>query len=353
MFVHIYFTGVIKAMMTNTEKEINFNSAAAWLGKEVLSMLSCVSNETRFCAQEIRLRAGSPLCIVTPTNTYFLDKDLRETTHYDGHCMKTSQDMVQGAFNSICAYSVHSHQQEPENGYITVKGGHRAGICGTAVIRDGKVTGVRNITSINMRIAREVLGASREITEKCFVKGVTGLLVAGAPSSGKTTVLRDLARVLSSEPHTLKTAVVDERGEIGGIYRGERCTNLGLCCDLLDAYPKPVGIHIAVRVLSPDLIIFDEAGTVEECRAISEGTSSGVTFISSVHAGSFEELVRRKQVRLLLETGAFETVVLLKGRQTPGKIKAVYSAEEVLKGEAFGGADDCSCRDTCRTFNDF
>jgi len=309
----------------------SFNSAAKWLGHEMYSILSCISPLVRSQASEIRLRAGCPVTVMTGDKMYFLNSDGSENERLTDTSLTVSQEGLEHAYHALCSYSVHSHQNTLSNGFITVEGGHRAGICGTAVT-DGKiVTSVRNITSINMRIAREISGAADFLFETVLKDGISGTMIVGAPMSGKTTILRDTARRLSSGKSPVNVTVVDERGEIGGVYKGKRNCNLGVCCDLMDGYPKAEGIMQAVRVLSPKVIIFDEAGTEEECRAVSEGLNSGVCFICACHGGSIKELKRKRQIRLLLETGAFENIVLLDRSAGNSKVShRIFKEEEIL-----------------------
>ena len=326
-------------MKENPKGNDEFEKAALWLGREIFGMLSGVSAHVKNAAQEIRLRAGYPINIVTQNEVWFVGGKGKTQKSVDESLPCLSLEQIQSAFNSICGYSVHSHQQELEKGYLTLFGGHRAGFCGTAVVKDGKVCSLRNVSSINLRIARSIPGAADELFDKCFTEGFCPTIIAGAPLSGKTTLLRDCVRRLA-ENH--KVAAVDERGEIGGVYRGERYCDLGVMCDLLDGYPKGQGIETALRVLSPDIIVFDEAGSEEECRAVCQGLCSGVKFLTTVHAGSPQELAARGQIRMLLRTGAFKKVALLEGREHPGKIKAVYSPEEILNGQTTWRGNDNS-----------
>ena len=199
-------------------------------------------------------------------------------------------------------------------------GGHRVGVCGTAVYEENRVSGIRDISSLNIRIAREVYGAADELLRE-LDKEISGLLIAGPPSSGKTTILRDLARQLSIKGK--KVVVIDERGELGGAFQGICQNDLGLS-DVLTGFPKGEGILQAVRCLSPELIICDEAGSRQEAAAIEEGLNAGVGLITTLHAGSLEEIYRRSQGMQLLQSGAFYRIVLLEGRSPPGTVQGIY-----------------------------
>ena len=236
---------------------------------------------------------------------------------------RVSQRGIYDTFRRICDYSVYSRQDEIKNGYITVKGGHRVGLCGTAVLTDGKISALNDISSMNVRIARQIFGVSEEIINHLYpFEG--GILIAGMPSSGKTTLLRDLARSLSLGIgcHVTRTAVIDERGELSGTYSGVSYNDMGLS-DILNGYPKGEGIIHAIRAMSPQVIICDELGTDEDCRLVSQGFNAGAVIIASIHAGNYEELMRRKQAVSLIETGAFKNIVMLESSNRPCKIAKV------------------------------
>ena len=205
---------------------------------------------------------------------------------------------------------------------------------------------MRDISSINIRIARQVYGCASGVLQAVGKNLRDGVLVAGAPSSGKTTILRDIARQLSSGlcGDVRKVAVVDERGELAGTYRGVPQNDLGPCCDVLDGYPKGEGILQAIRSLSPEFIICDEMGGLADVEAAAQGLNAGVGMISSVHAGSVRELLRRQQALSLLHTGAFGYVVLLEGSREPGRVAGVYKAGDLL-AQGFGNSASDRSRD--------
>ena len=246
-------------------------------------------------------------------------------------------------FIKICDYSIYSFQSQIKNGFITFRGGHRAGFCGTAITDNQKITNIRNISSINIRIAKEVKGSADEIM-KILGTNPSGTLLVGPPASGKTTLLRDISRRLSNgEISSIrKVTIVDERGEIGAVYQGIPQCDIGFC-DIMDGYPKGIGILQAIRVLSPDIIVCDEVGSESEVNSIEESLNAGVGIISSIHSGSIDELLNRKQGKRLLNSGAFKRVILLDNKDIPGKIKDVYKVDE-LNVKNFRNANDNSSR---------
>ncbi|QNK41262.1 stage III sporulation protein AA [Caproicibacter fermentans] len=321
------------------ERDERFDTASKCICERISTALFNLPADVKKHTQEIRLRVNRPVCICCAEGTYFLGPGGRLACRVIPGLLVAERRDLEESFRNLCSYSIYSHENEIKNGYITLSGGHRAGICGTAVLQSAVIGSVREISSINLRISREIRGAADLLLDQLGNRLQEGLLLAGAPSSGKTTILRDLARQLSggSRGNLKKVAVVDERGEIAGTYMGVPQNDLGCCCDVLDGYPKADGILLAVRTLSPEIIICDEIGSESEVTAVEQGLNTGATMIASIHAGSVQELMRRVQTQKLLRTGAFASVALLDAKHGPGKIAGIYKAGDLL-AEAVGGA---------------
>ena len=196
-------------------------------------------------------------------------------------------------------------------------GGHRAGICGTAVVNNGKIVNIRDITSINVRIAREHKGCADSLYNKIIaVSG--GVLICGAPCSGKTTVLRDLARLLSTKGKK-NVALIDERGELAGTASGKFQNDIGMC-DVYDSYNKSEAMLHAIRSMAPEIVICDEIGSKEDIYAVEKSVNCGVRIISSTHCASEYELKQKANMVSLMKTGAFQTLVFLSNRTHAGEI---------------------------------
>jgi len=304
-----------------------FDQAIARLPDFLATHLAALPEGLRTRATEIRMRAGSPVALTLPEGPRPLPLRL------------TGVQLAQ-ILRALCEYSVHSYTEDIARGYITLPGGHRAGVCGTAVTERGLVTAVRDISSINLRIAREIHGAAADLCARLYQNGdIPGLLISGAPGSGKTTLLRDLARRLSGglcgpEGHrgrSRRVALIDERGELAGAREGTPCCDVGPNTDALTGYPKGEGILLAIRSLAPEVILCDELGGEADAEALEAGFHTGVRFVATLHAGSVGEALSRPVARRLLACGAFEYIAQLGGPQNPCEISEIQAVGAASK----------------------
>ena len=307
------------------EQSKRFEMAAEILSAPLRKQVMDLPRIKKERIQEIRLRENRPLVLMEQGTPLFLDENGRAAYLCRENSRRVSPAELTDTFNKICNYSVHSYMNSIVNGYITIPGGHRAGICGTAVVEQGKVVNIRDVHAINIRVAGEYRQSARDLIQRVFHSGLCSVLIAGPPSSGKTTMLRDLARRLASGEtgDYYKVSVVDERDEIAGTRSGTVLNDVGINCDVLSSYPKDVGIMTALRAFSPDMIICDEIGSEQDIRAVECGVNSGVRFAASVHAASREELFARPQMKRLMSTEAFDKVVLLADGRQPCRIREV------------------------------
>lgn len=305
------------------EQQDSFDSAAEILCEELREIALLLPEGKRRTIQEIRMRSGKPLCFTDGSSGLFMDNSGRILYSPGENTVTVTRRHVYDTFRRLCSYSIHSFQQELKNGYITVRGGHRVGICGTAVLENEKLSTVTDISSLNIRISRQVFGVSESVIKQLVpLRG--GVLVVGAPGSGKTTLLRDLAYRLSRGIgcKMQRVCVIDERGELAGTYSGQACNDLGFC-DIFNGYPKGDGILQAIRSMSPQVIICDELGGTEDCTLTEQGFHAGAFMVASIHAPSLQELLARKQARQLLKTGAFRSAVLLRSSDHPCEVAEI------------------------------
>ncbi len=279
---------------------------------EILNMLpikisaavAALPDSIKETIEEIRLRANKKITVIYSKGQKVLEPTLLTSDITD-------------TVNRLCNHSIYAHTDELNSGYITLKNGHRAGVTGN--FSGGNL---HEFSSINIRIARQVFG-SADFIIKNFSSG--GILIAGPPASGKTTVLRDLVRQLSSHS---KVSVVDTRGEISAFSGGNTHNDLGDNTDVLFGVSKSIGIEIALRTLSPEFIAFDEIGNEKELEAVSSCMYGGADIITTAHIASAEQLSKRHITRELILSGAIETVIVL---DISRKNHKILSKRDVLK----------------------
>ena len=242
--------------------------------------------------QELRLRLGQKPELRMGQSNVFLDRIVsREDIHY--------------VVNIGSQYSPWAAATMGK-GYLTIRGGHRIGLCGDAVIHDGNMTGIREVTGLCIRVARDFPGIA------AGVKALKGsVLILGPPGSGKTTLLRDLIRQRSNTGNGC-VAVVDERGEIAGVCRGVPQLAVGCHTDVLDGCPKAAGILMLLRALNPEIIAVDEITAQEDIAAIISAAHCGVTLLSTLHAASVEELKEKPLYESMLNSRVFSRAIVIK-----------------------------------------
>ena len=230
-----------------------------------------------------------------------------------------SQEELDAFIFRACHGSVYTHEESLKEGYFTVLGGIRIGVCGHFNTKNGQISGISKIKGVNIRLPRHIDGASdllfSHIEKDGFPNG-KGILIASSPGVGKTTLLRDLAKKLSSSFYlngnkfAKRVCVIDERSEIymNGVF--DNC-----CIDFLSDIPKAKGMEIATRVLSPEFIILDEIGTENEAKEIIKAHSGGVILIASAHSDSFSSLLERPHIKSLIDANVFGGVLCLERKR--------------------------------------
>lgn len=306
---------------------IGFEQATAYLPREIRDIMKRVPDGVRARVQEIRLRADAPITLSTPQSEYWITRHGDVSTVLNDCLLMTDRETVNQCFEAMCDYSVHTHQSELARGFITTGNGLRVGLSGTVVLKDNQVYSMRALTGLCVRISRRHDGCARELVKRlCDGQTVPSVLLCGEPSSGKTSLLRDMARQLSLgvDGRRYRVAVLDERGELSA---GHRLSH----CDVLLSCPKGAGIEQAVRCLAPDVVLFDEVGTSEEARALYAGVHTGTAVITSAHCRDAADLAGRTAIMEMIRGRIFDQLVFLRGRKEPGTVENVLTAAEFLK----------------------
>ncbi len=263
--------------------------------------------------EEIRIRNGHNIVLYASGKEYELE--CRNGVKIDNYS-------INNIFNSLLNYSAYAYQEELANGYITIEGGHRVGVCGRTVIENGKVKTIKDISSINIRRSREIIGVS----DPCMgylLKGkhqIYNTIIISPPKCGKTTLLRDMIRNFSGMG--FQVGVCDERSELSGMYNGQPSYDLGGRTDILDGCPKEKGMIMLIRAMSPDLIATDEIGKREDCHAIEAAVCAGISLLTTIHGSSYED-VMSSGIGELVEKGVFERLIFLSNIPAIGSIAAI------------------------------
>ena len=256
--------------------------------------------------EEIRIRSNRPI-ILKLRNSEILIKN------------KTNENDICSILERICNNSIYAYKNQICEGFITIKGGHRVGITGTAVIQNGEVINVKNITSLNFRIAREVIGCSLKILNEIInvdTGSINNTLIVSPPGKGKTTILRDVIRNISNGIPEInfkgKTCgIVDERGEIAAIYQGIPQNDIGIRTDVIENISKSKGMIMLIRTMAPEVIACDEIGSKEDVEAIKQALISGIKGIFTMHGKNLEEIKLNRNINELIENKQIETIIFL------------------------------------------
>lgn len=271
--------------------------------------------------EEIRIRANKPVILKLGQVEIVLSYTI------------TTNEII-GILQNICNNSIYTYQNQICNGFITLPGGNRVGIAGNVVIKDGQVSNISYIYSLNFRISHQINGASDNILKYVLDtenNTIFNTLIVSPPGAGKTTMIRDLAKRISNGINEinfrgLDVSIIDERGEIAAMTKGITFNDVGIRTDVLDNVPKSIGIRMAVRSMAPKVIIADEIGNKDDVNIINYAICSGVKCIFSAHGSNMEDLLKNNEINKIINLQLFSKIIFLDEKQK-GKIKNVVNIQ--------------------------
>lgn len=271
---------------------------------------------------ELRIRSGGPITVNYGGKYYYLNPE--GIGAKNGGSIVTDRKMIEAIIYKAADYSMYAVNNQLKQSYITVTGGIRIGICGELVIEDEHIKGVKNFTSLIIRIPHEVIDCAFNAFQFLAKDELFNSLIISPPGCGKTTFLRDMARLLSDNEPIRNTLIVDERYEIASCYGGVTQLNVGSFTDVISNCNKRYGFEQGIRAMKPDVIITDELADEEDLDAVIYAAGCGVKIIASIHAGDHLDLINKEGFEKLIKKRVFERYVVLSSRRGPGTYEGIY-----------------------------
>ncbi len=251
--------------------------------------------------EEINIRISKP--IILRLGTASIKKE------YITSYIVTSDD-IRETLGFVSNFSMYAYEEEVKEGFITIKGGHRIGISGKVVMMANEVKTIKNITSLNIRIARQKIGCAKEVIKKLTMQGFDNTLIISPPCLGKTTLLRELVRLLSDE-YKYKVGLVDERGEIAACHMGVPQNDIGIRTDVMDGCKKNLGMMMLVRSMSPQIVAVDELGGADDMEAVRIVGNSGGKIVATIHGSDFKSIANKDFMKNVIKEHFFKYFIVI------------------------------------------
>ena len=298
--------------------EEGYVQAVSVLPKRLRQEAMSVPLDMRCRGEELRLRVGRPLALVLPEGERTL-----------GHLPIRLEELEQ-LVEIASRASLHAVREQLRQGYLTVEGGHRIGLCGTVRMERGELISISRFSSANLRIARQIVGTAEPLVEKLCPEGwMKSALILGPPGLGKTTLLRDLIRCLSDGVgcQTHRVSLSDDRGEVAAMRDGIPQLNVGVRTDVMEGGSKGRNLMIMLRTMNPQVLALDEITAPEDIEVLEQGAGCGVSLLATAHGEGLHSLKERPLYRTLMEKGLFDRIVRIR-RKDFGRC---YKVEELKK----------------------
>lgn len=304
------------------------------LSQPVADLIQKIPKTLLLQTTEIRLRVGQAIMLVLGTQDIFLSPTGLPVSYGDQAYCCTSEDVAQ-TLQLISKNSLYAFEQEIKMGFLTVAGGHRVGLAGQALLHDGNLKALKNISCLNIRLARQIKGCADLILPYIIAgnNSIYNTLIISPPRCGKTTLVRDLVRQLSTGVKSqnfsgVQIGLVDERSEIAACDHGVPTIDIGPRVDVLDGCPKAIGMLMLIRSMGPQVIVTDELGRSEDVEALREALNAGVKVIATVHGRDVADIKRRPYIGDLIRERYFDRYVILDNSPSIGTIQQIIGAQD-------------------------
>lgn len=302
---------------------------------EILKLLSANlrnilehSNLNYALLQELRIRINNPFLIIYDGKEFFLSQNGQLVKENTMAYVVMASD-IKESIEYISSFSLYAYEDEIRQGFITVLGGHRIGLAGKVIIENHQVKSIKYISFINIRVSNERKGCGLSVLPFIYEEGkICHTLIISPPGCGKTTLLRDLIRLISDGNEWSKginVGLVDERSEIGACYQGIPQNDVGMRTDVLDCCPKAEGMLMLIRSMSPAVIAVDEIGKGEDIDALAYAMNCGCQMLATVHGASVEEVRNKPLLNRLIKEYMFKRFIVMSGENGPGYIKTIFN----------------------------